>query len=367
MVIGGCLPTREQGWLLRSALWRDAEALDAWEKWQAYVDIDALDPGSTRLLPLLYLNLRRLGVEHPWMQKFKEVYRTAWTENQRHLQYAAPAVRALQAAGIQTMALKGAALIVNYYKDFGARPIGDLDVLVPTRQRAAAAEILESLGWAPREWVPIYNSRAYTHPTGGELDLHWHLLAECLDDNADTDFWNGAGSARVGEVPISVPNAADLILHLCTHGLRWNATPPNRWVADVVTILDSAPKGIDWDRLVAQARARALVLVLRTALAYLCDEMRAPIPSPIMNELNAATLSGLECRDYAARTIPPQSLGLELYWVGYLRLARTTNLGRLGLLEYLRRVWDLKHRWQVPLFALRRAWREARMRMRHVR
>lgn len=362
--IDGCLPKPEQELLLRATLWRGADAVAAWEEWQARVNLDGIDSGSKRLFPPLYFNLRAEGITHPWMENFKEVYRTAWLENQRHFDRAAPALRAMNAAGIPTIALKGAALIAHYYKDFGVRPIGDFDVLVPTQQRAAAEAILAQFGWTPREFVPIYNSRAYENTNGGEIDLHWHLLSECLDANADADFWQGAISAQVGEVPMRILNSADMLLHICMHGYRWNATPPIRWVADASTILNAASDDLDWERLIAQAQKRELILVMRTALGYLSDRMNAPVPAQVMQRLGAMRVSRLERTDFAARTIPPQMLGLKLYWVGYLRLARSGELGPLGLMEYLRRVWDLEHVWQVPLYAFSRAVRELRFKMR---
>lgn len=362
--IGGCLPKPEQELLLRATMWRGADAVASWEAWQAQVNLDAIDSGSKRLFPQLYFNLRALGIKHPWMVKFKEVYRTAWLENQKHFDRAAPVLRAMNAAGIPTIALKGAALIAQYYKDFGVRPIGDFDVLVPTQQRPAAETILAQLGWTPREFVPIYNSRAYENANGGEIDLHWHLLSECLDAHADVDFWQDAISATVGDVPMLILNPADTLLHICMHGYRWNATPPIRWVADALTILNVSADKLDWERLIMQAQKRELILVMRHALGYLQDRMNAPIPDQVMQRLNALPVSRLEQMDYAARTIPPQMFGLKLYWVGSQRLARSGELGPFGLLEYLRRVWDLEHVWQVPLNAFSRVVRELRFAMR---
>lgn len=100
---GGCLPTAEQTLLLRAVVWQGKDAVASWEEWQARVDLDTIDAGSKRLFPQLYFNLRALGIAHPWMEKFKEVYRTAWLENQKHFERAAPALRALNAAGIPSM------------------------------------------------------------------------------------------------------------------------------------------------------------------------------------------------------------------------------------------------------------------------
>lgn len=58
---GKCWPTREQGLLLQATVWQGQKAIEAWEKWECSVDMDKLDPGSHRLLPQLYRNLRALG------------------------------------------------------------------------------------------------------------------------------------------------------------------------------------------------------------------------------------------------------------------------------------------------------------------
>ena len=358
------MPTREQELLLRAAWWRGIEAIDAWEKWRLSVDLSALDAGSTRVLPQLYLNLRANGLDPLLLEPFKEVYRQAWSDNQRHFQHASALLQRFHDAGIKTMALKGAALIANYYKDFGARPMGDFDILVPTDQRAAAITLLALWGWRPRELLPVYNSRAFIDTENHEIDLHWHVLQECLDANADADFWSGAMHARIGDVSTFILNPTDMLLHICVHGFRWTRVPPIRWVADAMVILNSAAGGIDWARLIAQAKTRALVRVMREALSYLREQMNAPIPGETLRRLKGLPISRLERLDYQARTIPPRLFGVKVYWVGYLRLARTSPLGPFGLVEYLRRVWDLKHGWQVPLFALGRLRFELRWRMR---
>jgi len=50
-------------------------------------------------------------------------------------------------AGIQTILLKGAALILLHYKDPGLRPMVDFDILVPAGKAAAAIKVLTELGW----------------------------------------------------------------------------------------------------------------------------------------------------------------------------------------------------------------------------
>ncbi len=100
-------PTSVQEQLLDACLLSGKDALDAWHQWQAKVDLQRLDAGSYRLLPLLWRNLSRLGVDDPSMAVFKGVYRRTWYHNQMILAQAEELVATLCAAGIPTLALKG--------------------------------------------------------------------------------------------------------------------------------------------------------------------------------------------------------------------------------------------------------------------
>jgi len=69
--------------LLQAALQNQSEALTAFAAWQGTVDIDDLPPGQFELLPLLYRNMQRAGLEeHPWLPRLKGIYRRAWYANQ---------------------------------------------------------------------------------------------------------------------------------------------------------------------------------------------------------------------------------------------------------------------------------------------
>jgi len=109
-----------------------AAAQPAWQAWRAAVDPQQLDIGSHRLLPLLYHNLRALGVADPSLPYYKAVYRQTWYKNNTLFYQMAAVLTALQAAGLDTLVLKGTPLAIQYYQDIGLRPMGDFDLLVRT-------------------------------------------------------------------------------------------------------------------------------------------------------------------------------------------------------------------------------------------
>ena len=251
-------PTRQQELLLRAALLKGKYAIEAWKEWKSSVDVEKLDPASHRMLPLLYRNLPALGIKDPSIGKYKGVYRQTWYKNQILFHAIASLLHSLQAADIQTMILKGAALTVSFYKDYGLRAMNDFDVLIRPEKVLPAIKLLETAGWTPMDFAPTeeYISVSYSHgfrnSAGQEFDLHWHLLSQSRGVNADDDFWDGAVAAGINDVATCVLNPTDQLLHVCIHGARWNVTPPFRWVADAMTILNNAPAAIDWNRMIRQ-------------------------------------------------------------------------------------------------------------------
>lgn len=375
--LGGCWPTEQQELLLKAALLTGDPAIQAWERWISQVDLNALDQGSLRLIPLLGRNLSRLKVEHPQMKKLKGTHRHCWFSNQTLFFEMAGVVRTFQEAGIPVMILKGVALALLFYKDCGARRMEDFDILIPYERAADGLAIMRGYGWTPETAIPYptpetyfraNHSRGFTDSFKRSLDLHWHLLMECSQPEADTDFWDAAVTTEFHGLTVFALCPTDQLLHVCVHGLRWNWMPPLRWVADAQTILETTPQ-IDWNRLVEQARKRQLILPLTAALEYLRHLLNAPIPEEVPRRLKETPVSHGEPIEYAARVQPYELLGpvllLRSTYVFYLRSAGHLNrFSRLlGFPRYLHYMSGLPL-WRLPINGIYRgalrAWRSLR-------
>lgn len=92
--------------LLNAAFLRHDDAIAAWERWRVGVDWEGhLDHTSFALLPMVYRNLSRLGVEDPLFPRFKGIIRQAWLANQRWVAQIEPTLAACADAGVQVMIL----------------------------------------------------------------------------------------------------------------------------------------------------------------------------------------------------------------------------------------------------------------------
>jgi hypothetical protein len=353
-------PTHQQELLLRAALLKGQGAIEAWKEWKSSVDIEALDSASHRMLPLLYRNLQTHGIEDPSMAKYKGVYRQTWYKNQMLFHGIASLLLSFHNAGIRTMVLKGAALTMLHYRDYGLRPMNDFDVLVYQDQALSAVNLLQGLGWTPMDFTPTgkYISASYSHGfknnNGQEFDLHWHLLSQCREVNSDKDFWEGAAETKFHDVPTSVLNATDQLLHTCIHGARWNYTPSFRWVADAAVILNTSQSEIEWDRLVAQARNRRLVLPLREALHYLRTIVNAPVPLEIIERIRDLPVPKAEQFEYMVNISPPTRWTAMLdLWCQHSRLAGDSMLLNklVAFPRFLKYIWG-RSLWKIPLYGL---------------
>jgi hypothetical protein len=350
-------PSSDQELLLTAALQSGDLALQAWQKWSERLDLDQLDYGSRRLLPLLYHNLKAEGIDHPLMNQFKKMYIDTWAQNQIVFAKITPLLKSFREAGIETLLLKGAAMNLRYYRDYGLRPMSDFDVLVPNQRAFEAIGLVRQMGWKPQLKSPNRSLAAYLsvnhalhclNPAQFDLDLHWHVLDECLGSDADLDFWEGADPGELNGVQTLCLNSADHLFHTCIHGARWNQMPPIRWVADAMTIL-KYPVEIDWKRMIGQAEKSHLSLSLRTTLKYLIDRYNAPVPSDFMKNLTSLPVTEWEFKEYQTWIRQPYA-NVPVLWAYYPRIAKDTgrHSGLLGFIKYLQDYWELEHIWQVP-------------------
>lgn len=357
-----CQPTSYQEVLLDAILLSGDQAVEAWQTWQRHGDIDHLDPASLQIMPLLYWSLARQGVDDPLMGKLKGIYRMAWSRNQWLTSRVLPALQALHEQGIPMMLLKGAALNVLYGEEHGIRLIGDVDILVPKSDAQRAVSVLEGLGWSPKgglprgvsaDYVSVSKGLSLVHPGGGALDLHWHFFPEDFVTEHEKPVWRHAVPAPMAGVPTLAPSPTEMLLHVCVHGWAWCPHPPFRWVADAMTILRASQAELDWERLIEGARRRRLVPRLIAPLIYLQTRFGAEVPAYALTDLRNTPIPRLDRWEYRLRThsvrTPVGGLVLHLLRFNRLRGASDLRLGFIGVLDYFRRQWGLKHVRQVPL------------------
>jgi hypothetical protein len=200
-------------------------------------------------------------------------------------QVAEECLRALAAAEVRTIVLKGLDYETRLYGIAGARPTADVDLLVPDEKRREAFAVLDRLGFEPRAAAPGFDDSDYHEVAwtrrGVEVDLHMALapLARCHIDYAAV--WAAAEPFDLGQT-----KALDLARH---HGAVFHALHmaidhfdvPAIYLVDLSRLLPTAG-----DRDVARTTARAwrcerpFTTAIALAEAFLPRWARTPPSSP---------------------------------------------------------------------------------------
>lgn len=365
---GSVWPSPSQVLLLKAGLSTERGARDAWEHWLTQADLEAPDPSSGQVLPLVYSNLRRNGLDLPSMGRLKLHYMAAWAKNQRLFALLGRTLRPLSDHGIDTLVLKGAALVPLFYRDEGARGMGDFDVLVPETKFHDACSVLQAHGWKPLYHLPEHFDTRFEHaiaflePAGDSVDLHCHVLIESCERNADDAFWEASRPLEIQGTKARTLCDTDHLLQVLAHGLTWVKSPPVRWVADAMTILREAGVAIDWDRLATQAVERGVTLKVLATVEYLRSTFDADIPTSMGQSLAQAPGSRSERRRYHTLTRNKRGRPVSLlrhHWSMYHRgIAPSGPLKRITAVPQYLRFWAQTDRlWTIPLTLGAKAWR----------
>jgi hypothetical protein len=346
-------PDGRQTLLLRAVLGPPREAAEAFRRWRLMTDLDRVDPGSYRLLPLLWHVLEARGGADGGLGRVRGLFRRTFCMNQVLFAAAGTALRGFEARGIPAMLLKGAALARGTYETPALRPMDDVDLLVPAAAAPEAVASLRSGGWRPdpREAASpegLFARRAaarFGHPSGGRIDLHWRLYHGSADDGADGAVWADSLPGELCGVPVRYPCPAHLLAHVLVHGLARTPVPRIGWIADAAVLLARTGGRFDWRPFVREAEGRGVAPFLRDALAFLVAEFGAPVPSAVLRRLGRRPEALAVWFDYLARMRPPRalwtllSLGFPWAWIDALRGAGGKPGGLRGLRRHFAGRW----------------------------
>lgn len=321
----GAFPTPRQLLLLRAIFGRGDVLFHAFNDWKKSVNIETdIDPGSYRLLPMLYHSLKTNGIEDPLLGKLKGIYKQTWVKNNFLFITSKHILLLLEKHGINTLVLKGAAMALHYYQDFGLRSMQDFDILIPVQHRKEAINLLLKNGFYPvllsksrlsESFLTIQHSWGFINPAKQNIDLHWHTMYECLTLEANDFFWNGAEDLTVFGVNTKTLNASDQIVHICAHGISGNVVPPIRWIADTIMIIEKSGDTIDWDRIVLIAQKYNLNLILHKSLTYLYETFYENIPVAFLDKLSRLPVKHYMVWEWKIRTRPVTSFGDALHMI----------------------------------------------------
>jgi len=269
------------------------------------------------VLSLLYHRLDKHGLRASIPAQIEEGMRKFYLRtlalNTRLYRQLAEATNALDGANIATVALKGAHLVDQVYRDLAFRTVRDIDLLVRKADAVAAAEQLIKIGYEASGSLLTDRERTYTHhfpeltrPNSHPVELHWYPVNvdRVSPLNIDVDgIIERAALTSVRGCVVRLMTPEDLLLHLCLHhSYQHKFDLKLRHFYDLVEGLSRYQDRIDWGVL----RDRALewgalkhtyvtLMLVRDLFEFpdLERELRSLEPSGFEHRLTAWTKSRL--------------------------------------------------------------------------
>ncbi|GIK40841.1 MAG: hypothetical protein BroJett011_46740 [Chloroflexota bacterium] len=217
--------------------------------------------------PLCYFHWQATAVPIPITTRLalRALYLRHCQANEVRLRVLAEILAAYQAAGIQALVLKGAALACLVYPEPGLRPMRDLDLLVKKSEVRRAHALLAELGFVvprpPDQRLPSKHLAAATRQTDGFLisvEVHHNLFSDAQLVSLELD------NLTVSPLPFALGangftaytlGYEDMLWHLCQHFiLNAGVFAAHRliWVADIISLAEHFAAEIDWARIEKQ-------------------------------------------------------------------------------------------------------------------
>lgn len=357
------LPDSVETLLLRSCLAEGEACRRAWEELQhsgrELTELFRTDYGELkRLGPLLLKNLGRNAIDAD--SRLLTVLRTSYLREELrariYLEVYGEASRALAAAGVQPVALRGAAHAESLYGDPALRHSHDIDLLIPESQLARASAALQQGGFQPgTPYSEASGQAVVTHRTSLPVRLHTSLF-ELSALRFPSDRLRGRSRVtRIGGEPARILAPEHALAQSLGHAAYSPGRATLQWACDAWLLLERHPD-LDAELLAESLATAQLALPASVLLDYLAETgapVRGELPAAIT--ARAGRPSRLE-RDLALygvrrslrgglpallRRLPTRRAKLEvLGWVllpspAYVRWAHRPQVGALTPAFYL--------------------------------
>lgn len=352
-------PSPTQRALLEVVLGPRERAAERWRALQP-LDVEALEPGSFALLPLLYECLGEVAPHDRQLPRLSGTYRNVWYRNQLlldRLGVLLPLLR--QRAHTDPLLVGGLSAALRWYARLGLRPVAQLELVV---ERDAAQDAVRVAGYAG--WQATGSEQVRTSlrdPSGRVLVIHHGapaVVAAPLGDEGVRGLRDRALALDDVEGAPLVLEPVDELIFLCATGARTTYPPSCQWLIDVHNLLVTEPPPADG--LADRAVRLHLAEPLRATLGYLAgllapgergEHLAALDAHPASRRARFAfVLSGVGS---PALVGPAQTLAAHLEATGDQSLAHVVT----RLPRSLQETWGASSPLQVPLLATRKTLR----------
>ena len=222
---------------------------------------------------------------------------------------------------IPAIAFKGPVLAASVYGNLALRQFLDLDLIIHKQHVAKASELLVAEGYRPQfnlnrgreaAYVRWYPAHCFVREDDGEdgkvvVDLHWAITSRDFGFPLDPEsLWGRLESISLGDKEVLTLSPENLLLILCVHGGKhgWDNLA---WICDIAELI-RVGEGIDWRKVLDQARALKSERMLFLGLYLASDLLGAPLPEEIKAKIHsdpAVKSLATQVSERLFREVPP--------------------------------------------------------------
>ena len=196
--------------------------------------------------------------------------------------------------GVRVVVLKGAGLAALVYGNPVLRPSEDIDLLCRERDFEQVHRGLASIGYQTDEGPTLphrhsreetYFERHFYHPDGlVHVELHVDSIKLGVKPSHSESIWNRARPIEVGRASTLALAPHDQVLMLSVHLHRHGF---NRliWFKDIDLVVRNYRDELDWESLVAEAKAEGAASSLWYTFRLLRKMLDTPFPDGVIPQL----------------------------------------------------------------------------------
>lgn len=307
-----------------------------WARWKKETVFDDINYATFRLVSLLCLRLKEFGFSNDELYgRIKGVYRKTWLKNQLLIDATERVVSLMKKNDIPVAVFKGIPLLIQVYKDVGARFLSDADIIIDPEHIRKAFKLLTQHGWKytslpfpvlekdPTEACLAIDREITVREdkeNGVEVDVHWKLFDRPNNPMVYEEIVSRAQPIAINGVECLAFSPEDLLLHVIVHGSVYSEYRPIRWIVDAGYIIREMR--LDWDLLLSLIKKYKFEVQAVIAFRYLSERRGMKIPEGFMKKLKDIPLDPKELRTYYRLSNKPSMapLGtLPLIWKVYWR------------------------------------------------
>ena len=241
-------------------------------------------------------------------KKLKKVYYLNATQNSLIFEELGKVLETFRKAGLQVIALKGAVLAENIYKNIALRPMMDVDLLAKKEDLWRLDEQLRILGYKPSDmsaddidfsstYLTTLDYRSLS-PNSPSFHVHWHFVNSTIPNESYIknikieDIWRDAEKTKIADVETMVMAPHHLLIHLSEHALRvTHSLSKISFFCDIDEVVNSYQGRLDWDRLIKESLKFNLNRMVYISLYFTVKFLETKIPENVLLKLRPEHLS----------------------------------------------------------------------------